>query len=97
MSNLMTRKYSIQMRHVAMLALGSLEIPVIQPFLQLTLFANLHRRQTLLHFREFGAEIFIDTENFCRPDTLFEQIANDLRVHCWTGTNRNATRVFVLG
>src|SRR5262249_34104072 len=96
-SDLVAGKYTIKMRDVTVLAFRSFEIPVVYPFPQLTRFADLHWLQTGFHLLQFVTELFVDTEIVRGPDTVPEQIANDLHVHCWASADRNATRMFVLG
>src|SRR5215204_1075622 len=79
------------------LAFRCFEIPVVQPLLQLTGLTDLHRGKTFLHFRELRAETRIDPEDLRRLRALVKQIANDLSVHRRSGTDRDFTRMFILG
>src|SRR5687768_16363375 len=96
-SDPIARQQRVKMRNVPVLPLGRFEIPVVEPFLELSGFADPHWRQTSLRRGETPREIVIDVQNLRGLHTLAEQIANDLSVHRWSGADRDVGRMFVLG
>lgn len=62
--------------------LRSLGVPVLQPFLELELRADLHGRQAVTSLPALLAETAIRADNFGGRDAVIEQVADDLHVHC---------------
>ena len=64
---------------MAMLALGGLGVPVVEPFLELPFRADLHRGQALAGLPDLGAQFFIGAEDFGGGNALGEGGADEAR------------------
>ena len=93
--DLVAGKKSVKMRHVAVMNVRGLHVPVFQPFLELACFADLIRREPCASGGELFAEIFVHAENFRRADAVAEQVADDLHVHRRSGADADAFGVLV--
>ena len=69
-----------------MLILGV--IAVFQPFLQLAVLPNLHRRKAVYHLLQFLLERFILSKDARSQQRVAQRIENDLIVHCASGRHR---------
>src|SRR3954468_4795923 len=94
--DLVAGEQTIKMRNMTMLPLRRFHIPVFEPFLQLTSFADLHRRQTRTNSNSLRAKVTIDAKDFGSTDTLTEKVAQNLHIHCRPRADCDTGRMRIL-
>ena len=85
------------MRHMAVIALGRLHVPVFEPFPQLSGTPHLIRRQACACRGPLRLQIAIDIQLARGLRGAREQVAQDLRIHRRSHHQRRAERMQVLG
>ena len=84
------------MRYVSMLWFRRFQVPVFEPFLQLTGLPDLHWRQPRTDLNQCGGEIFINSQNLRGLDALRKQVAQDLHIHCRARADGHTCRMNIL-
>ena len=95
--DLAAREEGVEMRDVAVVDLGSLHVPVVEPLLELAGGADLVWRQARARGGEGRAQGRVDAEGLGGLDAVGEEVAQDLGVHRRAGAEAGAVRVDVLG
>jgi hypothetical protein len=65
------------MRHVAVVPLGRLQVPVLEPLLQLAGCADLERGEPRTRRGPSGLQVPVDVQHACRLGDAREQLAKD--------------------
>ncbi len=86
-----------QVRHVPVVDLRRLHVPVVEPFLQLAGAADLRRRQPRASRAPPPLQVGIGSQGTCRLDRVAEQLAHDRLVHRRPHRQRRAERMGILG
>ncbi len=94
--DLAARVKAVEMRHVPVMHLRRLRVPIFQPFLQLPRGADLMGREPRAGVEERLPEVRIDVQEGARFDAMSEEVAENLSIHRRSGTDRGAFRVLVL-
>ena len=83
---------AVEMGYMTVLRLGRLQIPIVEPLLQLAARADLQWGQPLPRPRELAAEIRIAFEDLRGALATVEQIAQNLHIHRRSRTNTDSSR-----
>ena len=79
---------------------GVLAVPVLLPFLYLTVFAYLIGSQLGLKLIELSCEIFVNAELACGFGRVFQYVVDHLVVHSYAAEHRHIhfrTVIFIIG